>query len=183
MATTSINFVGGSVSAVSTGPGTVQVTVPAPPSIDYGRVAKDANQVVAPGTLLTIVNFDHVHLDPNARWDAGNYWWNLPPGTYEIGANITCYNNPREYALRIVNDTTGAILAIANTVSHQIGDLEHTTHISTILQMPDTSRLRIVLDTPYNVGGYTINGIYNAYVASDAFTGQRVLTDFWYHRL
>ena len=183
MATTSIDFVGGAVSAVSTGPGTVQVNVPAP-SIDYGRVAKDFNQNVLPAVGLTIVEFDYVHLDPNGRWNAGNYWWNLPAGVYEIGANITCYNNPMEYAVRIINQASGQILAIANSVSHVNSDVEHTTHISTIVQLLDaSSRIMVQLDTPYQMGGYTINGAYVAYVASDNNPGTRVLTDLWYHKL
>jgi hypothetical protein len=183
LAATSIDFVGGAVTALSTGPGTVQVSVPTP-SIDYGRVAKDANQAVAPGAGLTNVQFDYVHLDPGGRWDAVNYWWNLPAGVYEIGANITCYNNPLEYAVRIWNAQGGQILAIANTVAHNNSDLEHTTHVSTIVQVLDaSSRIMVQLDTPYQAGGYTINGAYVAYIASDNNPGTRVLTDFWYHKL
>ncbi len=183
LAATSIDFVGGAVTALSTGPGSVQVSVPTP-SIDYGRVALDNNYVVAPGSGLAIVPFDYVHLDPNTRWDAPNYWWNLPPGVYEIGANITCYNNPMEYAVRIINQTSGLILATANTIAHGIGDLEHTTHVSTIVQLLDSSsRIMVLLDTPYQQTGYTINGAYVAYAASDNFPGTRVLTDLWYHKL
>jgi hypothetical protein len=183
LAATSIDFVGGAVYALSTGPGTVQVNVPTP-SIDYGRVAKDVSQIVAAGNFLTTVEFDYVHLDPNTRWDAANYWWNLPAGVYEIGANITAYNNPQQCAVRIVNIQAGVILAIANTISHQNGDLEHTTHISTIVQLLDaSSRIQVQLDTPLNLTGYTINGTYLGYVASDATTGLRILTDLWYHKL
>jgi hypothetical protein len=154
------------------------------PSIDYGRVAKDVNQVVAGGAFLNTVEFDYVHLDPNTRWDAVNYWWNLPAGVYEIGVNITAYNNPGEYAVRIVNRQSSVILAIANTISHQNGDLEHTTHLSTIIQLSDAShRIQVELDTPVNFVGYTINGAYLGYAASDAITGQRILTDFWYHKI
>jgi hypothetical protein len=183
LAATSIDFVGGAVSAVSTGPGTVQVNVPTP-SIDYGRVAKEVNQIVAGGAFLTTVEFQHVHLDPNTRWDAANHWWNLPAGVYEVGANITAYNNPLECAVRIVNSQSGVILAIANTISHLNGDLEHTTHISTIIQLLDaSSRIQVQLDTPNNLLGYTINGTYLGYIASDNITGQSILTDFWYHKI
>ena len=154
------------------------------PTADYGRVALEFDQPVLGGNFLTAVNFDYVHLDPNTRWNAGGYWWTLPTGVYEIGANITCYNNPLEYGLRIINLQSGAILAIANTMAHQIGDLEHTTHISTIIQILDaSSRIQVQLDTPNNFAGYTINGQYMAYIASDNFGGNRVLTDFWYHKL
>jgi hypothetical protein len=183
LAATSIDFVGGAVSAVSTGPGTVQVGVNLG-TADYGRVALDINQPVGGFTGLTIVQFDYVHLDPNTRWNAANYWWNLPAGVYEIGANITCQNNPAEYAVRLINQATGQILAIANTIAHQIGDLEHTTHVSTIVQLLDaSSRIMVQLDTPYQMTGYTINGAYIGYVASDNNPANRVLTDFWYHRL
>jgi len=151
---------------------------------DYGRIALDVNQPVTPFTGLTIVQFDYVHLDPNARWNAANYWWNLPAGVYEIGANITCYNNPLEYGLRIWNVQGGQIFAIANTVAHATSDLENTTHVSTIIQILDaSSRIQVQLDTPYQMSGYTINGAYVGYIPSDNNPANRVLTDFWYHRL
>jgi hypothetical protein len=154
------------------------------PTSDYGRVSLDFNQNVTPATGLTTVQFDYIHLDPNGRWNGMGYWWNLPAGVYEIGANITCYNNPLEYAVRIYNVQSGQIVAIANTVSHTVTDLEHTTHVSTIIQLVDAaSRIVVQLDTPYQMSGYTINGGYIGYIASDNFGGNRVLTDFWYHKL
>jgi hypothetical protein len=180
LATTSLDFVGAGVTAQSTGPGTVQVNVPL--IDDYGRMSKDANQNIG-GAAVTTVQFDYTWLDPNNRWDAATYSWFLPVGVYEIGTNITMENNPLEYAVRIVNLTNnGQILAIANSVAHQASDYEHTTHLSTIIELQDPSRIRIEVDTPYTVT-CTINGLYVAYAPFDNIGGNRTLTDFWYHKL
>ena len=180
LATTSIDFVGVGVNAQSTGPGSVQVSVPL--IDDYGRRALDTPMnIAAPG--LYVIQFDYNWLDPNNRWDIVNDGWNLPVGVYEIGTNVTAYNNPVEYAVRIVNFTNaGQILAIANTTAHQGSDYEHTTHLSTIVQLGDASVIRVEVDIPYS-NGCTINSQYIGYAPTDAIQGNRLLTDFWYHKL
>jgi hypothetical protein len=179
LAAISLDFVGSGVTAQSTGPGTVQVNVPM--INDYGRVSLENNQnCVTPGIYQ--VNFEYIWLDPLNRWDNIGKWWLLPAGVYEIGTNITAFNNPAEYSIRLYNASTGQPFAIANSISHLIGDLEHTTHLSTIVQFVDPTRIQVLVDAPYHTG-FTISAQYTGYAATDNITGIRLLTDFWYHKL
>jgi hypothetical protein len=128
-------------------------------------------------------------LDPNSRWNGTNYTWNLISGVYEIGTNITVSGtsgtsgSPGPYAVRIVNDTTGAVLAIANSVANLASNYEHTTHLSTIIKTTTDTPIRVDVDLPQATLTCTIHGVYTGYDPYDAETGANVLTDFWYHRV
>jgi hypothetical protein len=162
----------------------------------YGRVSVEASYDITAAAIY-VVNFSNLWLDPSNAWDNTNNVWGLVAGVYEIGTNITMRNNPNSYAVRIVSraSATTTILATSNSISHLAGtsgtsgpssDWEHTTHLSTIVQLTNDSDVWVELDLP-NTAACTVVGSYSAsptyYEAFDSDSCAYTLTDFWFHRL